>query len=197
MNRRLLAATLAGAVAVSVVGGWALSRDGSNDDAGADGSDDTVVELGTPGTAQIPSIETNPEVSGDRLPTVELQTNDGESVSTDDLLGRPLVLNFWYSTCAPCKHELPAFATVSAEYADRVRFVGVNPYDTASTNESFARDKGVQYELLRDPDGAYLSAIRIATAPFTLFVAADGTIVRQTGVLDEDQLRTYVEELLA
>ena len=29
------------------------------------------------------------------------------------------------------------------------------------------------------------------SAPFTLFVAADGTIVRQTGVLDEDQLREY------
>jgi peroxiredoxin len=193
VNRRLLAATLAGAAAISIAAGWALSRDGSSE---ADASGDDVVEMSSPGTAQIPSIETNPQVSGDVLPAVDLQTNDGQAVSTADLLGEPLVINFWYSTCAPCKHELPAFATVSSEYADRVRFVGVNPYDTADTNESFARDKGVPYQLLRDPDGAYLSAIRIATAPFTLFVAADGTIVRQTGVLDEDQLRTYVEELL-
>ena len=35
------------------------------------------------------------------------------------------------------------------------------------------------------------------TAPFTLFVAADGTIVRQTGVLEEAELRAYVEELVA
>ena len=198
MNRRLLAATLAGAVAISLAGGWALSRDGDDDQLARGAADDeSVVELSTPGTAQIPSIETNPQMSGDVLPTVELQTNDGAAVSTADLLGQPLVLNFWYSTCAPCEHELPAFAAVSAEFGDQVRFVGVNPYDSAATNESFARDKGVGYELLRDPDGAYLSAIEIATAPFTLFVDASGTIVRQTGVLDEDQLRTYVEELLA
>ncbi len=186
---RVLVASLAAALVVSVIGGWAISRDGD-----ADEPLDAVLE--TPGTAQIPSIETNPQVSGDQLPVVELETNAGETISTADLLGQPTVLNFWFSTCAPCKKELPAFAAVHAEYGDRVRFVGVNPSDTPETNESFARERGVQYELLRDPDGAYQSEMEIATAPFTLFVAADGTIVRQTGVLEEDTLRAYVEELL-
>lgn len=198
MNRRLLAGSIAGAIVVSVVGGYALSRAGDSDAGdGSSGSSDEVVVLDTPGTAQIPSIETNPRVSGEALPVVELETNEGDTISTADLLGQPMVLNFWYSTCAPCKKELPAFAAVHAEFGDEVRFIGVNPYDTPETNESFARDKGVQYELLRDPDGAYQSAIEIATAPFTLFVAADGTIVRQTGVVEEAELRQYVEELLA
>jgi demethylmenaquinone methyltransferase/2-methoxy-6-polyprenyl-1,4-benzoquinol methylase len=42
-------------------------------------------------------------------------------------------------------------------------------------NESFARERGVQYELLRDVDGAFTDAVGIATQPVTLFVAADGT----------------------
>jgi hypothetical protein len=63
-------------------------------------------------------------------------------------------------------------------------------------NESFARERGVQYELLRDPDADYQITLEIATAPFTLFVAPDGTIVRQAGVLDAAQLTEYVEELL-
>jgi thiol-disulfide isomerase/thioredoxin len=192
VQRRTLFASLGVAVAVSVVGGWAISRSGDNP---SDSPLDAVLD--TPGTAQIPSIETNPQVSGDRLPVIELETNDGEPMSTAEFVGRPTVVNFWFSTCAPCKKELPAFAAVHARYGDRVRFVGVNPSDTAETNESFARERGVRYELLRDPDGAYQSAMEIATAPFTLFVSADGTIVRQTGVLDEDVLRTYVEELLA
>jgi hypothetical protein len=37
----------------------------------------------------------------------------------------------------------------------------------------------------------------VARFPSTFFVAADGTIVRQSGVLEADDLRTYVEELLA
>jgi hypothetical protein len=51
--------------------------------------------------------------------------------------------------------------------------------------------------LLRDVDGAFTDAVGIATQPVTLFVAADGTIVRQTGVLDEATLQQYVDELLA
>ncbi len=193
LDRRLLAGSLGLAVVVSVVGGWAISRAG---DDSASGDDSELVVLDTPGTAQIPTISTNPTVSGERLPTIELETNDGESISTADLIGEPLVVNFWYSTCAPCRKELPAFAEVHAEYGDRVRFVGINPYDTPEVNESFAAERGVRYELLRDPDGAYQATIEIATAPFTLFVGADGTIVRQTGVLDADELRAHVEELL-
>lgn len=194
MNRRLLGASIGVAVVVSLVGGWAISRAGDESDTGS--TDDEIVILDTPGTAQIPTIETNPQLSGEVLPSIELVTNDGEVVTTADLLGRPLVLNYWYSTCAPCKKELPAFGAVHAEYGDRVRFVGVNPLDTPEVNEQFARERGVQYELLRDEADRYGSTIGIATAPFTLFVAADGTIMRQTGVLDEDELRAIVEELL-
>jgi thiol-disulfide isomerase/thioredoxin len=124
------------------------------------------------------------------------ETNAGDAVSTADLIGQPLILNFWYSTCAPCKKELPDFATVHAELGDRIRFVGINPYDVPEVNESFARDRGIRYELLRDVADRFGSEVGIATAPFTLFVQADGTIQRQAGLLDETTLRQYAEELL-
>jgi len=191
VNRRVLIASLGVAVVVSVVGGWAISR---GDADGVAPEDD--ITLGTPGVVQIPSIETNASVAGTQLPTAMLEDNAGNSVSTADLVGQPLVINYWYSTCAPCKKELPDFAAVHADLGDRIRFVGVNPYDTPEVNETFARDRGVQYELLRDPGDSYGSTIGVATAPFTIFVRADGTIARQTGVLDEATLRQYAEELL-
>jgi peroxiredoxin len=192
VNRRVLIASLGVAAVVSVLGGWALS--GGDDPMGVAPEDD--ITLDTPGVVQIPAIETNASVAGTSLPTIELEDNDGNRISTAELVGQPLVINYWYSTCAPCKKELPDFAAVHAELGDRVRFVGVNPYDTPEVNEAFARDRGVQYELLRDPRDAFGSTIGVATAPFTVFVHADGTIVRQAGVLDEEQLRQYTEELL-
>jgi len=191
VNRRVLIASLGVAVVVSILGGWAISR---GDADGVDPEDD--ITLGTPGVVQIPSIETNASVAGTQLPTAMLEDNAGNSVSTADLVGQPLVINYWYSTCAPCKKELPDFAAVHADLGDRIRFVGVNPYDTPEVNETFARDRGVQYELLRDPGDSYGSTIGVATAPFTIFVRADGTIARQAGVLDEATLRQYAEELL-
>ena len=198
VNRRLLVASLVVAASVSVAGGWALSQAGDGTTIGTStaGSDDSVVDLGSPTVAQIPAISTNAALSGDPLPDVTLVDNDGNEVRTTDLLGEPLVLNLWFSTCVPCKRELPEFAVVHGELGDRIRFVGVNPLDTAETNESFARERGVQYELLRDPDGAFTAELGVANFPVTLFVAADGTIVRQTGVLDGATLREYAEELL-
>jgi len=191
VNRRVLIASLGVAVVVSILGGWAISRG----DADRVVPDDDIT-LGTPGVVQIPSIETNASVAGTQLPTAMLEDNAGNSVSTADLVGQPLIVNYWYSTCVPCKKELPDFAAVHADLGDRIRFVGVNPYDTPEVNETFARDRGVQYELLRDPDDSYGSSIGVAAAPFTIFVRADGTIARQTGVLDEATLQQYAEELL-
>ena len=193
-HRRLFVGSILAAIVVSVLGGWLHSRD--DDDTGGIAAVDDIV-LAKPGTSQIPSIGTNAPVQGTTLPTVDLSTNDGGTVGTTDLLGQPLVINVWNSTCGPCKKELPAFAAVHAEYGDQVRFVGVNTLDVPEVNESFARERGVQYELLRDVDGAFTDAVGIATQPVTLFVATDGTIVRQTGVLDEATLQQYVDELLA
>lgn len=193
----MLVTSLAVALAVSVVGGWALSRSGDDTSSnGTSGADDEIAVLDTPGTAQIPGIETNDQVDGDPLPSVDLFTNDGVAINTDELRGQPLVINLWYSTCEPCKRELPAFAEVQAEYGDRVRFVGVNPQDVPETNESFARERGVQYELLLDRDGALTVELGVARFPSTFFVSPDGTIVRQSGVLEADDLRSHVEELL-
>jgi len=188
VNRRLLAASIGAALAISVAGGWAVARtSGDSEDVTYDSA---VVE-------QIPSIGTNAQVSGDPLPDVMLVDNEGNDVPLLSLTGTPMVINFWYSTCGPCKTELSSFGAVHADLGDQIRFIGVNPYDDPDVNISFAAERGVHYELYRDPDGVYGRAVGIMTAPVTLFIAADGTIVRQTGVLDEDELRRYTNELLA
>lgn len=197
VNRRAFGASIALAIVVSIAGGYALSRSDSRGGPGNGASPPVDVLLDNPGVEQIPAIRPNAEVEGDALAIVDVVDNDGATVSTADLLGQPLIINYWYSTCVPCKRELPAFAAVHAELGDRIRFVGMNPFDTPETNESFARERGVHYELLRDPDGAFTDAVGIANAPVTLFVATDGTIVRQTAELNEAQLLEYATELLA
>jgi peroxiredoxin len=196
INRRLLAGSLGAAVVISLVGGYLVSRsDGSSGNATV-GSND--VELDQPGLQQDPTIGTNAVVAGATLPIVDLETNAGERISTADLIGQPMIINVWFSTCAPCKRELPVFASVHADLGDQIRFVGVNPsLDSPETNQSFAAERGVTYELLRDPDGAFVDTVGITAYPVTLFVRADGTIARQTGELDEATLRADAEELLA
>jgi peroxiredoxin len=175
------------AAAVAVAGAIVWSR------VVADDGDDVV--LITPGEYADPA-STNAENAGDVFPSFELTGADGAAVSLAPG-DRPLVVNLWYSTCPPCSRELTAFGTVAADLSDEVRFVGVNPLDDAETMVSYAADRGVDYELLMDPDEFVGTEFGVLQYPVTFFVATDGEIIAQTGVLSEDELREQIAELVA
>lgn len=148
-------------------------------------------------TADVGLIRTNDPQQGEPLADVTVRTLDGDGVTTSSLVGKPLVINVWSSTCIPCREELPAFAAVHAQYGDQVRFVGIDYLGADDTEERFARDLGVQYELLYDTDGEFLVATGLNAFPVTLFVNADGMVVRQTGALTQAELEQHVLELLS
>ena len=188
VNKRLLFGSLAVAAAIVVAVAVVAANQNSDD------SDDNVTL--TSSNDLSPTIGTNAAVTGRALPKVDIQTLAGDAFATADLIGRPLIVNFWYSTCAPCKRELPAFAAMHAQFGDRVRFVGVDTLPPSPNEEAFARDRGVQYELLYDPDGELTTAVGIATSPQTLFIDAQGTIVEQTGELTADRLEELIRTKL-
>ena len=191
VNKRLLIGSLAVAAAVVVgIGIVAANRNGS-----VTATTDENVTLRSSNDLS-PTIGTNAAVTGRSLPKVNVQTVAGDSFATADLVGRPLVVNFWYSTCAPCKRELPAFAAVQAKLGDKVRFVGVDSLPPSAHEEAFARDRGVQYELFYDTNGALTSAVGVAAFPQTLFIDATGTIVEQTGELTADRLEQLIRTTL-
>jgi peroxiredoxin len=190
VNKRLLYGSL-GIAAVVVIAAGALAMTRGDD---ATSTDDDVTL--TSSNDLSPTIGTNAKVTGRSLPQVKVQTLAGDAFSTADLIGRPLIVNFWYSTCAPCKKEMPAFAKVQAEYGDKVRFVGIDTLPPSDHEESFARDKGVKYELLYDPDGELTTAVGVAAFPQTLIINAQGVIIQQTGELTQAKLEDLIRTKL-
>lgn len=169
------------ALFVGVVGGWVLSRSPDDTDA-------------NPGTSS-PGIPVNTDTTGESFPFVELTTLGGDpvTISTGEL--RPMVVNFWFSTCEPCKREMPAFAAASLEYEGRIDFVGINPNDSGERATAFMEDMGVNYPNYLD-DGDQLAAAKVATMPTTFFLAADGTIVERTsGEVTSAELTALLGEL--
>ena len=150
--------------------------------------------LDQPGVFQQPLGDVNEDVTGEPLPAIPLRDRDGALVQLADYGGRPLVVNFWFSRCAPCRRELRDFAAVHREVGDRVQFVGVDPFDTVEAMERFADERGVDYDLLLD-DGSLSNALGIVGYPVTLFVSSDGRILRQTGEIDAESLRSLIEAL--
>jgi thiol-disulfide isomerase/thioredoxin len=159
-------------------------------------TDDDTANLDIRTTFDTPSIETNAAVEGTDLPDSTVQNLAGDDVDIASLIGQPMVINIWGSTCGPCKKELPDFAAAHLQYQDRVRFVGVSYLPASDREERFARDKGVEYELLYDGSGEFIADVGIAAFPVTLFVNENGRIVRQTGQLNEAELVDLIESEL-
>jgi thiol-disulfide isomerase/thioredoxin len=190
VRKRLLIGSLTIAAVASVIIGYAIS------DTSTPRRDDTVQVDKDHQLDQAP-LGTNAVLQGRQLPRVTVRTETGDAFSTADLLGHPLVINFWTSTCIPCKKELPDFVSAHDQYGDKVRFVGIDSVAPTPSEVQFAKDRGVDYELFYDGDGRFATAAGLSTQPVTLFVDADGTIVKQTGQIDLATIRASVAAMLS
>ena len=174
---RVLATSLI-VLLVSVVGGLTLSRS----------SDGVDAHLTTPGEVQQPSIGTNANTTGTPFPFVALTPVDGTAPITLRASAKPMVINFWFSTCEPCKREMPALSAAFKKYGSRVNFIGINPNDTTVSAQSFLQKYGIEYANYLD-NGDQLAAAGVATMPSTIFVSPDGTIAtRHAGEITEKDL---------
>lgn len=186
-RRRVIAAVVGVVIGLGVVVG-VLALTHNDDDV-----DGTFV-LDQPGVYSEPV--TTIDQSGKSLPDVQLTDAGGQPVALNSFAGKPLVINIWYSTCAPCARELRDFADISREVGDAVQFVGVDPVDSADKMQAFADARGVEYPLLMDSDGELVTKADVAAFPTTLFVSPDGRIVHQTSAIEADDLRQAIAKYL-
>jgi peroxiredoxin len=139
------------------------------------------------------TIATNRVSSGKLLPTASLDSVDGRTVDTTDLVGRSLLINFWYSTCEPCRREMPALNDAYERHGERIGFVGVNMYDSAVAAGNFAERYGVTFEILLDTRGELVTGLGIALAPTTILVDDQGKIVHQeSGELTAEEIDSLI-----
>lgn len=147
-----------------------------------------------------PSLEgiaTNSRIIGRRLPNTELTNVNGRKVSTREIIGTPQIINIWYSTCEPCRREMPILSKGADKFSGQVRFTGINIKDSAKVAKEFAEKYGVSFDLLLDTNGEFISDLGIGTAPVTLAVDAQGKIVNQVaGEIDATKLDELVKELM-
>jgi cytochrome c biogenesis protein CcmG/thiol:disulfide interchange protein DsbE len=129
-----------------------------------------------------------------RLPDIRAEAR---SVDLAGFRGRPVVLNFWSTTCVPCRKEMPALQSVASGFAGRVTFVGIDHEDTRPAAQRFLDTTGVSYAVGFDPVGATAEAYRLRGLPTTVFIRSDATILlRHTGPLTRAQLLEGVHDLL-
>jgi len=175
-------------LAVSAVGGWVWS---------ASGEPEIDAQMTTPGEVPYPSLDTNDAVVGKQLPDVDVTDLDGNTIALHSFIGSPIILNFWYSTCEPCRREIPAFAQAQQTNSD-VQFIGLNMNDTPEMARAFGEKYGINYPIVFDQSGTVIRKLGVATAPSTLFIDSNGNIVDQVaGEISSDKLASLITQWFA
>lgn len=127
---------------------------------------------------------------------VEVLLLDGSTTTIRDQLdGRPVVVNFFQSYCAPCVREMPEFQEVASELSGTVDFIGLAVLDRPEDAADLVEQTGVTYPWFRDRDGDASTAANVTNMPTTLFVAADGSVVTaRSGAIDKATLQSLIAE---
>ena len=115
------------------------------------------------------------DASGGEAPEFELELlNQSGTLSSSELKGSPVVINFFASWCVPCREEAPLLQKEWEEHrAEGVRVVGVSIRDAASDARKFADRYGITYPLVHDPQEVLAGPIGVLGLPETYFIDAD------------------------
>ena len=116
-----------------------------------------------------------PDRDRQAAPDFELQLlNAPGRLSSEDLKGSPVVINFFASWCIPCREEAPLLEEAWKKHrADGVRFLGVSIRDAASDARDFANEFGITYPIVHDPQEVFAGPIGVLGLPETYFIDED------------------------
>jgi cytochrome c biogenesis protein CcmG/thiol:disulfide interchange protein DsbE len=117
----------------------------------------------------------------------------GPPVTSESLKGRPFVLNFWATWCAPCLQEHETLVRTATAVGSDVQFLGVVYEDEEDRVRAFLQRHGSAYPSLLDPEARTAIAYGVAGVPETYFIDAAGTI--QAKVAYPLDSRTMAENL--
>ncbi len=113
------------------------------------------------------------------------------------LAGKPIVMNFWSSTCGPCKQETAALAGVARALGSKVSFLGIDTADGRAKAIAFVARYKVSYPIAFDPNATAANQYGVPGLPVTFFLSSSGkTVVGENiGALTAAKLRRILHEL--
>jgi cytochrome c biogenesis protein CcmG/thiol:disulfide interchange protein DsbE len=131
---------------------------------------------------------------GKRMPDFALPVlgQEDRTISDEDLIGKPFLLNVWASWCPTCRYEHPVITDLAKSGA--VRVIGLNYRDEAADAQQWLRRFGNPYEFsLADVSGRTGIDFGVYAAPESFLVDAEGNVVfKQIGAMTHEVIEQEI-----
>ena len=116
---------------------------------------------------------------GSRLPDFSVKDFQGREISSAELRGKVVLIDFWATWCQPCKKEMPGYQRLVDRYGSRGFMVVGFKFDTMMDMEDpivFAKKIGVRYPLAVAADDLKEKFGGIEGLPTTMLYDRQGTL---------------------
>ena len=133
-------------------------------------------------------------------PQAHFKDLQGNQFSLQQLKGKPVIINFWATTCPGCVLEIPALVELSHKYsAQNLVIIGVAmDYDPESQVKEMVRQKKMSYPVVLDSDGKIAQSFgQVTLTPTTFFISKEGKIFKhKLGEMSHTELETVIKSLI-
>jgi len=148
---------------------------------------------------RVPTTVPQAVMVGERAPDFTAETASGETIRLRDLRGRPVVLNFWATWCAPCRVEMPALQSASQRYEESgLTILAINAMEPVDRVNEFMDELGLTFPAVLDPEGEILDLYEVRVFPTTIVIDAEGRVhARHFGPLTDEQIDEYMSAVAA
>lgn len=134
-------------------------------------------------------------------PAAEYTTLDGERMSTRDLLGKVVYVNFWATSCATCIKEMPDVVKTYERFAPRgFELLAVAmAYDPPEYVRNYVQQNQLPFKVVLDAQGSIAAAFdNVALTPTAVIIDKKGRILRRiVGEPDFVALHALINQELA
>jgi peroxiredoxin len=136
--------------------------------------------------------------TGQPMPDLELILTNGKKVTTSDLKGKVVMLQFTASWCSVCRKEMPHIESeIWQKHKNNKDFVliGIDMDEPLEKVKKFADDMKITYPLALDPGAEifYTFAAKGAGVTRNVIIDKNGKIVYLTRLYKEDEFNEMKE----
>jgi thiol-disulfide isomerase/thioredoxin len=123
------------------------------------------------------------------VPAFNVTDLDGRTVSSSDLRGKVVLVNFWATWCPPCRAEIPDLIKLQDKYRDKLVILGVSEDEEIPPQDvkKFATEQKMNYVVAMSTPELSKIFKGVSALPTTFVIGPDGKIQqRHVGMLNAE-----------